>query len=221
MLLVIDIGNTNTVIGIFNGQKLLKEWLGHNRFKKTPLDALKDRVGIATGLAWTEVGGEVLEIETAVIPGKGSVTLTGQQGDVMQESGQAALSYIRSRTTELGLKNTIFTNKDIHIHMPEGSTPKDGPSAGVTMATALVSMLTGKPARKDLAMTGELTLTGHVLPIGGVKEKVIAARRVGIKHLIFPKANEKDFDELPDYLKQTFEVHFVRRYEDVFKVAFS
>lgn len=174
---------------------LLKEWLGSPTFKKTSLSNGK-RIGLATGLAWTEVGGDMLEIETAVLPGKGGVTLTGQLGEVMQESAQAALSYIRSRAIELGLKPSFHSSKDIHIHLPEGATPKDGPSAGISICTALTSALTKIPSKGSIAMTGEITLQGRVLGIGGLKEKLLAAKQHGITTVIIPMENKDDLDEI-------------------------
>lgn len=176
--------------------ELLVEWLGHHIYKKTNLNENQNTVGLATGLAWTEVGGDVLEIETSILNGKGSVTLTGQLGDVMQESAQAAISYIRSRSKELGIKPNFYSNNDIHIHLPEGATPKDGPSAGITICTALVSGLTKIPVRHDLAMTGEITLQGRVLGIGGLKEKLLAAKQHGFKTIIIPDENKDDLKEV-------------------------
>lgn len=177
-------------------QKLLTEWLGNPKFKKTNLTKNKERVGLATGLAWTEVGGDVLEIEATVLQGKGVLTLTGQLGEVMQESAHAALSYIRSRAKELGLKEDFYSNKDIHIHIPEGATPKDGPSAGITICVALISALTKNPARASVAMTGEVTLRGRVLAIGGLKEKILAAKQHEIKTVLIPEQNKDDVSEV-------------------------
>ena len=165
-----------------------------------------DLVGVATGLAWTEVGGELLSIEAVTLPGKGRVNITGKLGDVMQESVQAANSYVRSRCTVFGIKPTVFEKKDIHVHVPEGATPKDGPSAGVAMISAIVSVLTGIPVRKDVAMTGEITLRGRLLPIGGLKEKLLAAARGGVKKVLIPKENEKDLSEIPDNIKRGIEI---------------
>ncbi len=177
--------------------------------------------GVVTGLAWTSLGGATLQIEATAVPSRNKgFKQTGQLGAVMVESADIAYSYAMAHLEDYGAKPDFFDERFVHIHVPAGATPKDGPSAGVTMATALLSMILQKPVRKRLAMTGELTLTGQVLPIGGVKEKVIAARRSGCKRLIFPEANKKDFDELPDYLKKGFEVHFAERYEDVYKAAF-
>jgi len=199
----------------------VKQWLGNTKFKKTSLNQ-ENKIGLATGLAWTEVGGDVLEIETACLKGKGSVTLTGQLGEVMQESAQAALSYIRSRATELGLKPTFNNSKDIHIHIPEGAIPKDGPSAGITMCVALISALTEKPTLPHLAMTGEITLQGRVLSIGGLKEKLLAAKQHNIKTVILPHENDDDAQEI---LKETslddIKLSFVKNMDEVIEAAFS
>lgn len=175
---------------------LVKEWLGNPKFKKTSLNLNENKIGIVTGLAWTEMGGDVMEIETTVLSGKGGLTLTGQLGDVMQESAHAALSYIRARTHQLGLKESFYSNKDIHIHIPEGATPKDGPSAGIGICTAIVSALTKTPVLADLAMTGEITLQGRVLAIGGLKEKLLAAKQHEIKKVIIPQENADDVQEI-------------------------
>jgi ATP-dependent Lon protease len=175
---------------------LLKKWLGAARYKPTSLDKTEGRIGLATGLAWTELGGDVLEIEATVIPGKGNITLTGQLGEVMQESAYAALTYIKSRAAQLGLAPNFNTNKDIHIHIPEGATPKDGPSAGITLCTALVSALTKNPTIPTIAMTGEITLRGRVFPIGGLKEKILAAQHHGISTIIVPKEVEDELEEI-------------------------
>ncbi|MBI2353354.1 endopeptidase La [Candidatus Dependentiae bacterium] len=170
-------------------------WLGHDKIKRTELNKTKNLPGIATGLAWTELGGEVLEIEINILPGKGNFTLTGQLGEVMQESAQAALSYVRSKAQQFGIKKTTFTEKDIHVHFPEGATPKDGASAGITMTTALVSALTEIPLKPHLAMTGEVTLRGRILAIGGLKEKLLAAKQYGITNIILPTTNQSDLEE--------------------------
>ena len=178
--------------------------------------------GVVTGLAWTSMGGATLQIEATAVRSKSKgFKQTGQLGAVMVESADIAYSYVMAHLEHYGAKPDFFDERFVHIHVPAGATPKDGPSAGVTMATALLSMILKKPVRKHLAMTGELTLTGQVLPIGGVKEKIIAARRVGCKYLVFPEANRKDFDELPDYLKKGLTAHFASRYEDVYRYAFG
>ena len=179
----------------------------------------EDIVGVTTGLAWTEVGGEILTIEAVMVPGKGKMTVTGKLGDVMQESIQAARSFVQSRSAEFGIKPTLFDKRDIHVHVPEGATPKDGPSAGVGMATSIVSVLTGIAVRKDIAMTGEITLRGRVLPIGGLKEKLLAALRGGIKKVLIPKDNEKDLAEIPDNVKKGLEIVPVNSVEEVLEHA--
>ncbi|MBA3060172.1 MAG: endopeptidase La, partial [Nitrospirae bacterium] len=179
----------------------------------------KDEVGVATGLAWTESGGDIIYVEATTMRGKGSLTLTGQLGDVMKESAQAALSYVRSKAKSLGIKDEVFSKIDIHIHVPAGATPKDGPSAGITMATAIASALIGKPVRKDFAMTGEVTLRGRVLPIGGLKEKALAAKRMGIKHIVIPKRNKRDLEDIPKYIKKDLTFIFADTTDDVLKAA--
>ncbi len=181
----------------------------------------EDLVGVTTGLAWTEVGGEILTIEAVMVPGKGKMTVTGKLGDVMQESIQAARSFVQSRSAEFGIKPTLFDKRDIHVHVPEGATPKDGPSAGVGMATSIVSTLTGIPVRKDIAMTGEITLRGRVLPIGGLKEKLLAALRGGIKKVLIPKDNEKDLAEIPNNVKKGLEIVPVTGVEEVLEHALT
>jgi len=180
---------------------------------------LEDQVGVVTGLAWTEVGGELLSIEAVTLSGKGRVTMTGKLGDVMKESVQAAEMYIKSRAPSLGIKPTIFDRKDIHVHVPEGATPKDGPSAGVAMTTTIVSVLTGIPVRKDIAMTGEITLRGRVLPIGGLKEKLLAALRGGLKTVLIPKDNEKDLADIPDNVKRGLKIIPVATIDELLKNA--
>ena len=181
----------------------------------------KDLVGVTTGLAWTEVGGEILSIEAVTLPGKGKVIITGKLGDVMRESVQAAESYVKSRAADFGIKPTLFERKDIHVHVPEGATPKDGPSAGVAMVTSIVSVLTGIPVRRDVAMTGEITLRGRVLPIGGLKEKLLAALRGGVKTVLIPKDNEKDLAEIPDNVKKGLKLIPVTTADDVLREALS
>ena len=181
----------------------------------------EDMVGVVTGLAWTEVGGEILTIESVLLPGKGNIKHTGKLGDVMQESVSAALSYVRSRATTFGIKPTLFEKRDIHVHVPEGATPKDGPSAGVAMATSIVSVMTGIPIRRDVAMTGEITLRGRVLPIGGLKEKLLAALRSGITTVFIPKDNEKDLADIPESVKKMLTIIPVAHADDVISRALS
>jgi ATP-dependent Lon protease len=183
----------------------LEKYAGVPRYRHSETE-LEDLIGLATGLAWTEVGGELLSVEAVTVPGKGKVTSTGKLGDVMKESIQAAESYVKSRSLEFGIEPTRFEKKDIHVHVPEGATPKDGPSAGVAMVAAIVSVLTGIAVRRDVAMTGEITLRGRVLPIGGLKEKLLAALRAGIKTVLIPKDNEKDLAEIPDNVKRGLEI---------------
>jgi ATP-dependent Lon protease len=194
------------------------EFLGIAKFRDSQLHE-KSEIGLVTGLAWTEVGGSILSTEVQVLDGKGKLTLTGQLGDVMQESAQAALSYMRSRAQHLGLAKDFYRNVDIHVHVPEGAIPKDGPSAGITIATGLASALAKIPIRRDIAMTGEITLRGKVLPIGGLKEKLLAAHRAGIFEAILPKDNEKDLADLPVNLKSAMKLHFVERMDEVLKIA--
>jgi ATP-dependent Lon protease len=179
----------------------------------------KDDVGIATGLAWTATGGDVLFVEASVMKGKGRLTMTGHLGDVMKESAQAALSWTRAHARSFGLKEEVFGTHDLHVHVPEGAIPKDGPSAGVTMATAIVSAFTGLPVRASVAMTGELTLRGHVLPIGGLKEKILAARRAGIDTILCPKLNKKELDEVPAHLRRGLSVQLVDTVDEVLRLA--
>lgn len=200
--------------------KNLHEFLGPSRFSAY-LAEKKDEVGMSTGLAWTEAGGDILFIEVALMPGRGSLTLTGQLGDVMKESAQAALSYVRSRWKVLGLSEKFFQKLDIHVHVPEGAVPKDGPSAGAAIATAMVSALSRIPIKRTVAMTGEITLRGRVLEIGGVKEKVIAAHRAGIKTLILPKNNKKDLEDIPKSVQDDLSFHFVEHMDEVLKVALA
>ena len=201
-------------------EKDLKELLGVEKFNYGEIEE-KNRIGVVTGLAWTEVGGEILKIETAVMPGKGKMQITGKLGDVMQESVKAAKSYIRSKSLEFGIIPPIFDKKDFHIHVPEGATPKDGPSAGIGMVTSIVSAITEIPIDKNVAMTGEITLRGLVLPIGGLKEKLLAAHRAGIKKVLIPIENKKDLVEVPEIVLNTIEIIPVKNVEEVLKVALT
>jgi ATP-dependent Lon protease len=196
------------------------EYLGVPRFRSTEVEE-SNEIGIATGLAWTEVGGEILVTEATLMPGKGTLTLTGKLGDVMQESAQAALSWVRSKAEEYGIPKDFNRKTDVHIHVPEGAIPKDGPSAGITLATALVSALARIPVRRDVAMTGEITLRGKVLPIGGVKEKVLAAHRAGVKNIILPKDNEKDLADIPKNMLDGLAVYLVQTMDEVLKIALT
>jgi len=199
-------------------RKLMREMLGAPRYLREPPEK-EPRIGVVNGLAYTSVGGEMLEVECSTMSGKGTLKLTGQLGDVMKESAEAAFSWVRAHSEQLGLARDFYQNIDIHIHVPEGAVPKDGPSAGVTMTTALTSALTGKPVRQDVAMTGEVTLRGRVLPIGGLKEKTMAAYRAGIRTLIIPEENRKDLEKIPDYVLGQFRVIAVKDVEEVLKAA--
>jgi ATP-dependent Lon protease len=196
----------------------LTDLLGVPRYHRKASEK-ESEVGLVTGLAWTEVGGEILSTEVTTMPGRGKLTLTGQLGDVMQESGQAALSYIRSRTAVLGIAENFYRRFDLHVHVPEGAIPKDGPSAGITIATAMVSALSQVPVRKDVAMTGEITLRGKVLPIGGVKEKVLAAHRFGVRTIILPRDNEKDLADIPPEIQKDLEFKLVETMDEVLQIA--
>jgi ATP-dependent Lon protease len=198
----------------------LGKYAGIKKFRYGETE-LTDMVGVVTGLAWTEVGGEILTIEAVTLPGKGRVTATGKLGDVMKESVQAAESFVKSRAVAFGIKPTLFNKRDIHVHVPEGATPKDGPSAGVAMVTTIVSVLTGIPVRRDVAMTGEVTLRGRVLPIGGLKEKLLAALRAGIKTVLIPQENEKDLADIPDNVKKGLQIIPVESVDQVLKVALT
>ena len=202
---IVDAGNVHELLG---PQKIISE-----------MAQRKDEVGIATGLAWTPVGGVILFVEATAMSGGKGLVLTGQLGEVMKESAQAALSYIRSHAGKYGIPDDFFQKEDIHIHIPEGATPKDGPSAGVTLAAALVSLLTNRPVRKDFAMTGEITLRGKVLPVGGIKEKMLAAKRAGISKVILPKLNEKDLEEIPENIRKQMTFHFVEWLDEVFALT--
>jgi ATP-dependent Lon protease len=195
-------------------EKSLEEFLGVPKYRYGEIET-DDQVGIVTGLAWTDVGGELLTIEGVMMPGKGKMTVTGNLRDVMKESISAAASYVRSRAVGFGIEPPLFDRRDIHVHVPEGATPKDGPSAGVAMATAIVSVMTGIPVRHDVAMTGEITLRGRVLPIGGLKEKLLAAARGGIKTVLIPEDNAKDLTEISDAIKGGMNIIPVARLDDV------
>jgi len=196
----------------------LEKYLGVRRFS-FGIAEMNNQVGQVTGLAWTEVGGELLTIEAVSLPGRGKMTTTGKLGEVMQESIQAALSVVRSRARKLGILDDFYQKRDIHIHLPEGATPKDGPSAGIAICTSMVSILTGIPVRADVAMTGEITLRGEVLPIGGLKEKLLAAHRGGIKMVLIPQENVKDLTEIPDNIKNKLDIHPVKWIDQVLELA--
>jgi ATP-dependent Lon protease len=199
---------------------VLGDYLGVPKFRYGEVEDV-DQVGVVTGLAWTDVGGELLTIEGAMMPGKGKMTVTGNLRDVMKESISAAASYVRSRAVAFGIEPPLFDKRDIHVHVPEGATPKDGPSAGVAMVTAIVSVMTGIPAHRDVAMTGEITLRGRVLPIGGLKEKLLAALRGGIKTVLIPEENAKDLVEIPDSIKSGLEILPVSRMDEVLARALT
>jgi ATP-dependent Lon protease len=198
--------------------EIVNQYLGVQKYRHGESET-EDRVGVVTGLAWTEVGGEILTVEALMMPGKGKMTVTGNLRDVMKESISAASSYVRSRAAIIGVKPPVFDKRDIHVHVPEGATPKDGPSAGVAMVTAIVSVMTGIPVKHDVAMTGEITLRGRILPIGGLKEKLLAALRAGIKKVMIPEENAKDLAEIPDNVKSGMEIIPVARMDDVLKHA--
>ena len=213
-------GKTKTVKKINVASKNIEQYLGIKRYD-FGVAAKENQVGQVTGLAWTSVGGELLTIEAVTLPGKGKTITTGKLGDVMQESVTAAMSVVRSRSEGLGIPTDFYEKKDIHIHLPEGATPKDGPSAGIALTTAIVSVLTGIPARADVAMTGEITLRGEVLPIGGLKEKLLAAHRGGIKTVLIPSANEKDLVDIPANIKKDLDIHCVKWIDQVLDLALA
>ena len=198
----------------------LEDYLGIRRYHPERLPRT-EQVGVVNGLAWTQVGGEILEVEVGVVPGSGKVELTGNLGSVMKESAQAALSYIRSRAAQLGIEADFYKTKDIHVHFPEGAVPKDGPSAGITMATAMLSAITRTPVRANVAMTGEITLRGRVLAIGGLKEKLLAAKTAGMKTVLVPKENEKDVEEISKEIKSGLDIILVEKMEEVIRHAFA
>jgi ATP-dependent Lon protease len=213
-ILVKKLGNVHIT------RRNLEKYAGVKRFRFGEVEP-EDLIGVTTGLAWTEVGGELLTLEAVALPGKGKIITTGKLGDVMRESVQAAESYVKARSIAFGIKPTLLEKRDIHVHVPEGATPKDGPSAGVGMVTSIVSVLTGIPVRKDVAMTGEITLRGRVLPIGGLKEKLLAALRGGITTVLIPKENEKDLAEIPDNVKKGLKILFMNTVEEVLKFALT
>jgi ATP-dependent Lon protease len=198
----------------------LGDYLGVPKFRYGEVEEV-DQIGVVTGLAWTDVGGELLTIEAAMMPGKGRMTVTGNLRDVMKESISAAASYVRSRAVAFGIEPPLFDKRDIHVHVPEGATPKDGPSAGVAMVTAIVSVMTGIPVRRDVAMTGEITLRGRVLPIGGLKEKLLAAQRGGMKTVLIPEENAKDLTEINESIKKGLEIVPVSRMDEVLTRALT
>jgi ATP-dependent Lon protease len=211
---------TNEIKKLEINSKNLPDFLGVKKFKYDEMES-DNKIGVTTGLAWTEFGGEILKIESAMMPGKGKMQITGKLGDVMQESVKAAKSYVRSKSLEFGIIPPIFEKKDFHIHVPEGATPKDGPSAGIAMVTSIVSSITSIPVDKNIAMTGEVTLRGHVLPIGGLKEKLLAAHRAGIPRVIIPEDNKKDLVEIPKNILDDLEVTSVKEVDEVLKIALT
>jgi ATP-dependent Lon protease len=210
--------STNLPPQVILTPEIVSEFLGPQKFRDLQADK-KNEVGATVGLAWTEVGGTILTTEAAVMEGKGKLQTTGKLGDVMQESAHAAMSYVRSRAHLLGIPRDFYRNLDIHVHVPEGAIPKDGPSAGITIATSICSALTNIPVRCNLAMTGEITVRGRVLPIGGLKEKLLAAHRQGIYELILPKDNEKDLPDIPEIIRKEMNLHFVTNMDEVLKIA--
>jgi len=209
-------GKKKTVIHTRN----LHHYLGPPSFLPDE-EQKRNEVGVATGLAWTETGGEILHVEASTTPGKGSLILTGHLGEVMKESAQAALTYARSKSNSYRIKPSAYNNKEIHIHVPAGAIPKDGPSAGITMAVALISALSNNPVRKDVAMTGEITLRGRVLPVGGLKEKALAALRSNIKNVIIPYQNKKDLIDLPSYIRKKINFLSVKHMDEVLRIALA
>jgi ATP-dependent Lon protease len=198
---------------------VVREYLGRPRFFYEELETRTSLPGVAIGVGVTAVGGDIMFIETSQSEGRGNLTITGQLGDVMKESAQAAMSFVRSRADDLGISSSVFKDVDIHVHVPAGATPKDGPSAGVALTTALVSLLTGIAVREDVAMTGEVTLRGQVLPVGGIKEKALAAHRAGVKTFILPKRNEADLDDLPANLREALRFVPVDTIDEALEVA--
>jgi ATP-dependent Lon protease len=200
--------------------KRVRAALGKRRFYDDVAERI-DRPGVATGLVWTPVGGEIIFVEAALTPGKGELKLTGQLGEVMKESASAALSYLKSRAASLNIDPTLFDKNDIHVHVPAGAQPKEGPSAGVTVLTAMASLLTGRPVRDDVAMTGEITLRGRVLPIGGIKEKVLGAHRAGLRRVLLPRRNEADLDDIPADLRKEMQLVLIESIDEVLREALT
>jgi ATP-dependent Lon protease len=215
-----DVVSNNVVIGKkYNvTEKALDKYLGPVKFDRDDIEQTP-QVGLVNGLAWTSVGGELLNIEVVTVPGNGKIQVTGKLGEVMQESARAALSWVRAISARIGVDHEFYNKNDIHVHVPEGATPKDGPSAGITMATALTSAIAGIPVRQDVAMTGEITLRGRVLPIGGLKEKILAAKQAGVKTVIIPEKNKKDLPQIPDEIKNGMDIRPVSSAEEVLKIA--
>jgi ATP-dependent Lon protease len=211
---------TNKIEKVDIDTKNLPDYLGVKKFKYDEME-LENKIGVVTGLAWTEFGGEILKIESAVMPGKGKMQITGKLGEVMQESIKAAKSYVRSKSLEFGIIPPIFEKKDFHVHVPEGATPKDGPSAGIAMVTAIVSSITNIPVNRMIAMTGEVTLRGNVLPIGGLKEKLLAAHRARIPKILIPEDNKKDLAEIPKNILEDLEIVTVKNVDEVLKIALT
>jgi ATP-dependent Lon protease len=210
-------GDTKKVIV---SRRSVPTYLGPERFFPEVAEATRTP-GVATGMAWTPTGGDILFIETTMMKGKGNLILTGQLGDVMQESAKAAMSYLRSRAEEFGIDPKRFEESDVHIHIPAGAIPKDGPSAGITLLAALASLFTGKRVHHDLAMTGEVTLRGQILPVGGIKEKVLAARRAGIKQVLLPEKNKRDLEEIPEDIRKGLTLHFIANIDEALKFALA
>jgi ATP-dependent Lon protease len=215
-----EVVRKGTATRIALNEEILQEYLGIPKFRYGRAEE-KDEIGLAMGLAWTEFGGEILGIETLIMPGKGKVTITGKLGDVMQESAKAAVSYVRSRATQMGIAQDFYDTLDIHVHVPEGAIPKDGPSAGITMATSLVSALTRVAVRSDLAMTGEITLRGRILHIGGLKEKILAAHRALIKTVLIPRDNAKDLKDIPPKVLEEVNIELVGHMDEVLPKALN
>ena len=218
-ILTENINSNNAHIKITQDE--IKEFLGPVQYFKEDNDILPDEAGVVTGLAWTAFGGQTLDIEVILMKGEGEITITGQLGDVMQESAKTALSYVKANAEKYNINPDVFSKTNLHIHVPEGAIKKDGPSAGITLATAILSAFTSKPVKNDVAMTGEITLRGRVLAIGGLREKTLAALRAGIKTVIIPKGNEKDLEELPQKVKDGIKIIPVSKINEVFEIAFS